>query len=130
MRFWLFLIAIAASVSVGEARAPFLGEATLRPAVGGAVLEVTITPRDRAGDTLQAVWSSQARANLMRCQPRCSVVKAVPVQSLTHLGARTTYRVVLGGTFEPGRKVGLILSFSGGTASVEATVSRDTAGLP
>lgn len=127
----MLLLSLAAGFSaVAGARAPFVGEATLRPAVGGALLEITLNARDRSGDTLQGVWVAGARANLMRCQPRCKPVSGIPVQGQTNLGSKTVYRVVLGGRFNPGQKVGLLISFSGGNAAVEAVVGRDTASLP
>ncbi|WP_245557557.1 hypothetical protein [Deinococcus peraridilitoris] len=125
----LVLLTAFSSTSAG-ARAPFLSEATLRPSAGGAVLEVTVSARDRDGDTLRGIWVAGARTNLLRCQPRCKIVSSIPVQGQMLLGGKTMYRVVLGGRFLPGQKVGLVLSFAGGNAAVEATVGRETAWLP
>lgn len=117
-----------APLGTAQARSPLLGDASLRLTVGGAVVEVTVSALDR--DLLQRVWSPGRSAHLLRCEPRCRVVTAIPIEARTRVGAGTTYRVVLGGHFEPGQKIGLIFSFGGGNAAVEATVDRDTAGLP
>ena len=126
----LFALGALGSALCGSAsaRAPTLGDATLRLTAGGAVVEVTLTARDH--DTLQSVWAPGKSTHLLRCEPRCRVVAVIPVQAQTRLGAKTAFRVVLGGHLEPGQKIGLIFSFGGGNAAVEATVSRDTAGLP
>lgn len=120
----------AVSLTFAGARAPFLSEATLRPSPAGAVLEVTVSARDRDGDTLHGIWIAGAQAKLLRCQPRCKVVTSIPVQGQTVLGGKSIYRVVLGGRFLAGQKVGLRLSFAGGNAAIEATVSRESAWLP
>lgn len=113
------------------ARAPYVGEARLRQTVSGALLEVTLTARDREGDVLRGVWAAGARANFLRCTPRCALVDTILVQGQTQLGAKTLYRVVLGGRFEAGRKVGLVLSFADGSTAVrEATVVRGEDGRP
>ncbi len=110
------------------ARSPALSDASLRLTVGGAVVVVTLSARDR--DVLQRVWAPGTSAHMLRCEPRCRTATSIPIEAQTRLGAGTTYRVVLGGHFEPGQKIGLIFSFGGGNAAVEAVVDRDTAGLP
>ncbi len=84
----------------------------LTPSYGGALL----TGRINASrpDDLMGVWSSLGRARLMKCTPRCEVVKAVPISGNLILSGNSGYRVVLGGNFKVGQKVSIVLRFRQG----------------
>ncbi|PYE54742.1 hypothetical protein [Deinococcus yavapaiensis] len=105
------------------AAAPLVPRAVLKPTTGGVLVEAALSNVGE-GDVLTGVWTANAKANLLECAPRCRVVASVPLSVGTTLGARTRFRVVLGGRFRLGQKVGLLFSFRGRVAAVEATVTR------
>lgn len=121
----LALTLLLPALSGGHAQAPLVRGAWLKPTVGGLLLETTLSARTRGEDTLLGVWAAGSKVNLLKCAPRCQVVKSVPVTGEMVFGPKTMYRIVLGGRFQPGQKVGLMLSFRSGLAPVEAVVSRD-----
>ncbi|GGN27686.1 hypothetical protein [Deinococcus daejeonensis] len=76
-------------------------------------------------DELLGVWSSSGRARLMRCEPRCKVVPSLAVPGLLTLGPDARARVVLGGTFKVGQRVGLVFRLKNSQIlSVQAVVTR------
>lgn len=96
---------------------------SLRLSYGGVLVQGQV----RAGgdDAIVGVWSSVGRARLLRCQPRCQAVSALPVAPLLSLGSTSAYRMVLGGEFRAGQKVGLTMRFRSGTIlNTYATVQR------
>ncbi|MEF2278126.1 hypothetical protein V3W47_07420 [Deinococcus sp. YIM 134068] len=98
-------------------------EVSLRPSFGGALLQGRMTVP--GADALTGVWSSQGRARLLRCAPRCVVVSSVPLQGSLLVNGDTSYRVALGGTFRTGQRVQLTLQFRGAPLlNVNATVAR------
>ena len=112
---------------LASGRMPVLSAAQLRPTFGGVLLETTVVPRAGAQDELLGAWTPGSRAKLMACLPRCREVESIPVTETVRLGAQSKYRVVLGGNFAPGQKVGLLLSFRSGVRPVEVTVVRGAA---
>jgi hypothetical protein len=118
------LASLTAASAQGAARPPLLGGTGLRPTLGGALVETVVTPRTRTEEALTAVWASGVRAKLLHCQPRCRVVTSIPVRGVLRLGPNTPYRVVLGGSFTGGRRVGLLFAFRAGVVGTEATVTR------
>lgn len=76
-------------------------------------------------DELLGVWSSAGRARLMRCEPRCKVVSSLPVPGQMTFGPDARTRVVLGGTFKVGQRVGLVFRLKNSQIiSVQAVVTR------
>lgn len=76
-------------------------------------------------DQLLGVWSSVGRARLLRCEPRCKVVTSIPMPGTLTLGTDARARVVLGGTFKVGQRVGLVFRLKNAQiVSVQATVTR------
>ncbi|AKH18227.1 hypothetical protein SY84_00205 [Deinococcus soli (ex Cha et al. 2016)] len=76
-------------------------------------------------DELLGVWSSAGRARLMRCEPRCKVVSSLPVPGTLTVGPDARARVVLGGTFKVGQRVGLVFRLKNSQIlSVQAVVTR------
>ena len=95
----------------------------LTPSYGGALLTGRI--HVSRTDELMGVWSSLGRARLMKCAPRCQVVKTMPINGSVILSGNSGYRVVLGGTFRPGQKVSVVLRFRQGVVlNQTAIVSR------
>ncbi len=95
----------------------------LTPSYGGALLIGRI--KASKADELMGVWSSLGRARLMKCAPRCEVVRAVPISGSVILSGNSGYRVVLGGDFKVGQKVSVVLRLRQGVVmNVMATVSR------
>lgn len=96
---------------------------SLKPTYGGALVTGRVNmPRE---DQITGVWSSLGRARLMKCAPRCQVVKAIPVQGVLMLGDDSAYRVVVGGKFRSGQKISLVLRFQQGLVmNVVAVVGR------
>lgn len=108
----------AAAPSLG----PGVGTTILRPTFGGVLLEAHLMPRGSA--SLTGVWSGSGHARLMRCDPRCQVVSAIPLGSPLTVSQSSTYRVVLGGTFRPGQRVKVLLRFDASTLiTVDAVVA-------
>ncbi|WP_339095424.1 hypothetical protein ACINK0_01570 [Deinococcus sp. VB343] len=121
MKFWASSLLLA--LLLGVAGAAPSGQFSLRLSYGGALVQGQV----RAGgdDAIVGVWSSVGRARLLRCQPRCQAVSALPVAPLLSLGSTSAYRVVLGGEFRAGQKVGLTMRFRSGTIlNTYATVQR------
>lgn len=115
---------LAASLLLGAAdaaRVPSVAQTSTSPTLGGVVLELSLTPRDQ-NDELQGVWSPGTRAKLLDCASRCRVVLGVPLRGPLRLDRQSRYRVVLGGSFTPGRKLGVLLSFRSGVAATEVVV--------
>ncbi|GAA4023568.1 hypothetical protein GCM10022631_42900 [Deinococcus rubellus] len=102
--------------------APSADSAILRPTFGGVLLEARLSPGSSA--SLTGVWSDAGHAKLLRCAPRCQVVKEIPLSGPLTVSQSSTYRVVLGGTFKPGKRVKVLLRF-GQTelVTVDATVA-------
>lgn len=117
-----WLAAWTLTLSSGVA-APLVPRAALKPTTGGVLVEAVLS-NVREGDVLTGVWTAGSKANLLECAPRCRVVSTVPLAVGATLGSRTRFRVVLGGRFRLGQKVGLLFSFRNGVAAVEATVAR------
>lgn len=118
-------VVLAATLLMGAAdaaRVPTLAQTSTAPTLGGVVLELSVTPRDQ-NDELQGVWSPGTRAKLLDCATRCRVVVGVPLRGPLRLDRQSRYRVVLGGSFQPGRKIGVLLSFRSGVAATEVVVS-------
>ena len=76
-------------------------------------------------DQLLGVWSSVGRARLLRCEPRCKVVQDLPVPGTLTFGPDARSRMVLGGTFKVGQRVGLVFRLKNAQIlSVQAVVTR------
>ncbi|GGR81427.1 hypothetical protein [Deinococcus sedimenti] len=76
-------------------------------------------------DELLGVWSSAGRTRLLRCEPRCKVVQSLPVPGTLSLGPAGRARVVLGGSFKVGQRVGLVFRLKNAQiVSVQAVVTR------
>ena len=105
--------------------APSADSATLRPTFGGVLLEAHLLPG--TAPSLTGVWSDAGHAKLLRCAPRCQVVKEIPLSGPLTISQSSAYRVVLGGTFKPGKRVKVLLRF-GQTdlIAVDATVTAAT----
>ncbi len=118
----LLLAALLLCASVADAqRVPSLSSMVLRPTLGGVVIETIITPRG-GSDVLRGVWSAGARSKLLDCTSRCRVVQNINLKGPMRLDGQSRYRIVLGGTFNQVRKVGVLLSFASGVAAAEAMV--------
>ena len=91
------------------ASAPTAEGTSLRPTFGGVLLEARLLPQGSAA--LTGVWSDVGQARLMRCSPRCAVVKEIALSGPVALSQSSMFRVVLGGTFRPGQRVRLLLRF-------------------
>ncbi len=105
--------------------APSADSATLRPTFGGVLLEAHLLPG--SAPSLTGVWSDAGHAKLLRCAPRCQVVKEIPLSGPLTISQTSAYRVVLGGTFKPGKRIKVLLRF-GQTdlIAVDATVTAAT----
>ena len=105
--------------------APSADSATLRPTFGGVLLEAHLLPG--SAPSLTGVWSDVGHAKLLRCAPRCQVVKEIPLSGPLTISQTSAYRVVLGGTFKPGKRIKVLLRF-GQTdlIAVDATVTAAT----
>ncbi|WP_420595345.1 hypothetical protein [Deinococcus sp.] len=100
---------VAALLASSALCAPTAQAPTLRPTFGGVLLEARLLPGNNA--SLSGAWSDTGRARLMRCAPRCSVVKSIPLDGPMTISQSSMYRVVLGGTFKPGQRVKVLLRF-------------------
>lgn len=89
--------------------APIANSATLRPTFGGVLLIARLLPGSSA--SLTGVWSDTGHAKLLKCAPRCQVVDEIPLSGPLTVSQSSTYRVVLGGTFKPGKRVKVLLRF-------------------
>jgi len=89
--------------------APSADSATLRPTFGGVLLEAHLLPGN--APSLTGVWSDAGHAKLLRCAPRCQVVKEIPLSGPLTISQTSAYRVVLGGTFKPGKRIKVLLRF-------------------
>ncbi|WP_161880416.1 hypothetical protein [Deinococcus alpinitundrae] len=89
--------------------APSADSATLRPTFGGVLLEAHLLPGN--APSLTGVWADAGHAKLLRCAPRCQVVKEIPLSGPMTISQSSAYRVVLGGTFKPGKRVKVLLRF-------------------
>ena len=92
----------------------------LTPSYGGALLVGRVSAS--SADELMGVWSSLGRARLMKCAPRCEVVKAVPITGSLILSGSSGYRVVLGGSFKTGQKVSIVLRLRQGAVLNQTAV--------
>ena len=81
----------------------------LRPTFGGVLLEARLLPQGSA--SLSGVWSDAGHARLMRCSPRCTVIREIPLSGPLAVSQSSMFRVVLGGTFKAGQRVRLLLRF-------------------
>lgn len=88
---------------------PSADSATLRPTFGGVLLEARLLPGSAL--SLTGVWSDAGHAKLLKCAPRCQVVKEIPLSGPLTISQSSAYRVVLGGTFKPGTRVKVLLHF-------------------
>ncbi|MDV6374749.1 hypothetical protein [Deinococcus arenicola] len=114
------VLAVLLPGAVAQAPAGPAADLKLMPSYGGALLVGRISaPR---ADELMGVWSSLGRARLLKCAPRCEVVKFVPVTGNLILSGSSGYRVVLGGKFKPGQKVSLVLRFRQGAVLNTAAI--------
>ncbi|WP_424952027.1 hypothetical protein [Deinococcus sp.] len=96
---------------LSSASSPPLVEASaLTPTFGGVLLSASFRPRGR--DVLSGAWYEGGRAKLMRCDPHCTVVGQVPLDSAVIVGQDSLYRVVLAGKFKSGQRLKMVLRFS------------------
>ncbi len=117
----LICAALLASAPLAQASTPH--PITLKLLDEGVLVVGTL--KLARADELLGVWSSAGRARLMRCEPRCKVVQSLPVPGTLALGPDARARVVLGGTFKVGQRVGLVLRLKNSQIlSVQATVTR------
>ena len=85
------------------------------------LLEARLLPS--GSDSLTGAWADAGHARLMKCAPRCTVVKEIPLSGPLSISQSSTYRVVVGGTFKPGKRVKVLLRFGQSTVvTVDATV--------
>ncbi|AWN23848.1 hypothetical protein DKM44_11925 [Deinococcus irradiatisoli] len=109
------------SLLSGALGAPVAETASLRPTFGGVLLEAHLLPG--SSSSLTGVWSDAGHAKLLRCAPRCQVVSEIPLSGPLTISQSSAYRVVLGGTFKPGKRVKVLLRFGQAElVAVEATV--------
>ncbi len=107
----LALCALALLPLLGSAGSPPVVEATaLTPTFGGVLLTASFRPRGK--DVLSGAWYEGGRAKLMRCDPHCTVVDQVPLDSAVMVGQDSLYRVVLAGKFRSGQRLKMVLRFS------------------
>lgn len=125
MRLSLLLASTLAlsSVAAAQQKTPFTAAVQLRPTLGGAILEATMTPRAKGADALLRAFMPRRVTKLLHCAPRCNSVTELPLNGPTAFGPDAANRVVIGGKFEPGQKVNLILQFKSGVAVVDAVVA-------
>lgn len=104
-------------LSCGDAlpkRSSLSAELSLRMSVGGALLQGTI--KSSRSDQIIGILNARARTRLMRCSPRCVVIKNIPITRTLLLNSRSLYRIVLGGNYRAGQRVNLIIRFRSGAA--------------
>ena len=89
---------------------PVVEAAALTPTFGGVLLSASFRPRGK--DALSGAWYEGGRAKLMRCDPHCTVVGQVPLDTAVVIGQDSLYRVVLAGSFRNGQRLKLVLRFS------------------
>ncbi|WP_407571170.1 hypothetical protein [Deinococcus altitudinis] len=89
---------------------PLVEAATLTPTFGGVLLNASFRPRGK--DTLSGAWYEGGRAKLMRCDPHCTVVSEVALDTAMMVGQDSLYRVVLAGKFKGGQRLKMVLRFS------------------
>jgi len=117
------LCAALLSLSSGSVQASVPQGMTLKLMHEGVQLVGTL--KIARTDELLGVWSSAGRARLLRCEPRCKVVTSIPMPGTLTLGTDARARVVLGGTFKVGQRVGLVFRLKNAQiVSVQATVTR------
>lgn len=76
-------------------------------------------------DELLGVWTSVGRARLLSCAPRCKVVPSLAVPGTLSFGPDARARMVVGGTFKVGQRVGLVFRLKNAQiVSVQAVVTR------
>ena len=90
---------------------PAVEASALTPTFGGVLLTASFNPRGR--DVLSGVWYDGGRAKLMRCDPHCTVVTQVPLDSPIMVSQHSLYRVVLAGKFKTGQRLKMVLRFNG-----------------
>ncbi len=96
---------------LSSAGGPPVVEATaLTPTFGGVLLTASFRPRGK--DILSGAWYEGGRAKLMRCDPHCTVVSQVPLDTAMMVGQDSLYRVVLAGKFRSGQRLKMVLRFS------------------
>ncbi len=103
--------ALTSSVLLSSAASPPVVEATaLTPTFGGVLLSATFRPRGK--DALSGVWYDGGRAKLLRCDPRCEVIKEIAFDSPLMVSQDSMYRVVLAGKFKPGQRLKMVMRFA------------------
>lgn len=89
---------------------PVVEAATLTPTFGGVLLTASFKPHGK--DALSGAWYEGGRAKLMRCDPHCTVIVQVPLDTAVLVGQDSLYRVVLAGKFRSGQRLKMVLRFS------------------
>ncbi len=103
--------AVALTSLLSSAGSPPVVEANaLTPTFGGVLLTASIRPHGK--DVLSGAWYEGGRAKLMRCDPHCSVVEQVPLDTAMMVGQESLYRVVLAGKFRSGQRLKMVLRFA------------------
>lgn len=96
---------------------------TLTPSYAGAVLQGRIY--SPSNDAIVGVWSGAGFSRLLKCAPRCTVVKSIPLKNTLLVGSDSGYRVALGGKFTVGQKVNITLRFQNqGVLITQAIVTK------
>ena len=76
-------------------------------------------------DAIVGVWSGAGFSRLMKCSPRCTVVKSIPIKNALLMGSDSSYRVALGGNFTVGQKLTVTLRFQNqGVLTTQAVVTK------
>ncbi|MFC6591297.1 hypothetical protein ACFP81_04210 [Deinococcus lacus] len=112
MKRWARGLGAALLAATAAASASGAAQLSVKPSYGGGLVIGSI--RAGAATQLAGVWSPTGRARLLRCQPRCEAVSSIPVHGTLLLTEKSAYRVVLGGTLQPGTVLPLTLRLSNG----------------
>ncbi|MFC4452971.1 hypothetical protein [Deinococcus sonorensis] len=106
----ILLLSLPFATLLSSATTPPVVEAhALAHTFGGVLLQASFLPRGR--DNLTGVWYEGGHAKLMRCSPRCEVIKKVPLEGPLMIGQDSTYRVVMAGSFRSGQRLKVMLRF-------------------
>lgn len=113
-RYGFLTLLLAGLAGTGAAQiTPSAGASlSLKPTYNGALVVGRVYVA--RSDELTGVWSSLGKVRLLKCMPRCEVVKSIPLKGNLVLSSDSGYRIVVGGDFTAGEKLSLVLRFRQG----------------